>query len=121
MPERARRYFVPWTVTALTFGFVMQFAFYFSCDTPEIASIYSAFAQNAAMPALFLGMLFERDDTRGQSMTIAVCKCVGTLTPTIYGQLGGTNIYILLTGAVCFALDIAYIVALRARLREDGR
>lgn len=61
------------------------------------------------MSVLFLTMLFRREDTKAQSMTIAVCKCIGTLTPTIYGNLNGINIYIMLTGIICFALDLAYI------------
>ncbi len=46
-------------------------------------------------------------------MTIAVCKCIGTLTPTIYGTLEG-NWFILVTGIICFAFDVIYIFALSA-------
>lgn len=87
LPERGKPYFVPFSAMAVAFGFMMQFAFYFYCENAEIASIYSAFAQNAAMSVLFLTMLFQRKDTKAQSMTIAVCKWIGTLTPTIYGNL----------------------------------
>ena len=108
LPERGKKYFIPFSMMAVGFGFLMQFAFYFYCETPEIASIYSAFAQNAAMSVLLLTMLFGRKDTKAQSMTIAVCKCIGTLTPTIYGNLNGINIYIILTGIICFVLDLTY-------------
>lgn len=46
-------------------------------------------------------------------MTIAVCKCIGTLTPTIYGTLEG-NWFILVTGIICFVFDVIYILALTA-------
>lgn len=119
LPERGKPYFVPFSVMALGFGFVMQFAFYFYCENAEIASIYSAFAQNAAMSVCFLCMLFERKDLRAQSMTIAVCKWIGTLTPTIYGNLEGVNIYILLTGIVCCVLDLGYIYFLSKFRKEN--
>ena len=44
-------------------------------------------------------------------MTIAVCKCIGTLTPTIYGTLEG-NWFILVTGIICYVFDVIYIFAL---------
>ena len=46
-------------------------------------------------------------------MTIAVCKCIGTLTPTIYDTLEG-NWFILVTGIICFVFDVIYIFALSA-------
>ena len=117
MPERAKKYFVPYTLLALGFGFAMQFAFYFNCETVELASIYSAFAQNAAMSVLFLAQLFRREDTKAQSMSIAVAKWLGTLTPTIYGQINGNTVagFILLTGIVCCVFDVIYIVLLKIR------
>lgn len=117
MPERVKQYFIPYTLLALGFGFAMQFAFYFNCETVELASIYSAFAQNAAMSVLFLAQLFRREDTKAQSASIAVGKWLGTLTPTIYGQINGNPVagYILLTGIVCCVFDVIYIVLLKMR------
>lgn len=46
-------------------------------------------------------------------MTIAVCKCIGTLTPTIYGTPEG-NWFIPVTGIICFVFDVIYIFALTA-------
>lgn len=113
LPDKAKKYFIPYSAIAIVFGFVMQFAFYFYCETPEIASIYSAFAQNAAMSVLFLSMLFQRENTKAQTMTIAVCKWIGTLTPVIYGNLHGINSYILLTGIMCSVFDLTYIYFLQ--------
>lgn len=119
LPERGKKYFIPYSVMAVAFGVMMQLAFYFYCPTTTQASIYSAYAQNAAMSVLFLAMLFERNDTKAQSMTIAICKCIGTLAPTIYGQLNGLNIYVLLTGIICFVLDLAYIYFLAERKKQE--
>ncbi len=120
LPERAKKYFVPYTVLAVLFGFAMQFAFYFNCATVELASIYSAFLQNAAMSVMFIVMLFRRDDTKAQSMTIAAAKWLGTLTPTIYGQLNGNSAagFILITGIVCSVFDLIYIWLLKQRQSE---
>ena len=117
LPERAKKYFIPYTVLAVIFGFAMQFAFYFNCETVEIASIYSAFLQNAAMSVLFIVMLFRREDTKAQTLTIAICKWLGTLTPTIYGQINGNPVagFILITGIVCCVFDLIYIVLLKQR------
>ena len=113
LPDKAKRYFIPYSVLAVIFGFVVQLAFYFYCETPEIASIYSAFAQNAAMSVMFLSMIFQRDNTKAQTLMIAVCKWIGTLTPVIYGNLHGINIYILLTGIICSIFDLTYIYFLQ--------
>ena len=59
----------------------------------------------------------ERKSDKGQSMVIAVCKCIGTLTPTIYGTLE-ENWFILVTGMICFVFDVIYIGALKAVKRR---
>ena len=71
----------------------------------------AAYLQNVAMSLLYLSMLKQHRSDKGQSMTIAVCKCIGTLTPTIYGTLEG-NWFILVTGIICFVFDIIYILSL---------
>ncbi len=111
LPENARKYFVPYSLLALLVCMGMQFAFYFYCPTATEASIYSAFAQNVAMSVMFLAALFKRDSTKGFSLLGAICKCIGTLTPTIWGcvEVGGVQIYILITGSLCFLVDLIYI------------
>lgn len=111
LPDNAKRYFVPYTLLALAVGVSMQLAFYLNCGTATEASIYSAFAQNVAMSCMFLVQLFRRNSTQGFSLLGAVCKCVGTLTPTIWGcvEIGGIHPYIFITGMVCLAVDLAFI------------
>ncbi len=111
MPEKAKKYFIPYTVMALIVCFGMQLAFYLHCETATEASIYSAFAQNVTMSVLFLTALFQRGNSKGFSMLGAVCKCIGTLTPTIWGcvEVGGIHTYIFITGLLCLVLDLIYI------------
>ncbi len=123
LPERVKKFFVPFTILATAFGFAIQFAFYFNCETVVIASIYSAFLQNVVMSVLFIVMLFRREDTKAQTLRIAFCKWLGTLTPTIYGQINGTTVagFILITGILCSFFDIIYICLLWKRKKTDYR
>jgi len=43
------------------------------------AGTYAAFAQNLVMSVLFIAMLYRRRSLRGQSISIAICKLLGTL------------------------------------------
>lgn len=111
LPDNAKKYFVPYSVLALVVCIGMQLAFYLNCETATEASIYSAFAQNVAMSVMFLTALFQRNSTKGFSLLGAVCKCIGTLTPTIWGcvEIGGIHPYIFICGTLCFILDMIYI------------
>lgn len=119
--EEAKKYFIPFSILAFITCFAMQFAFYFQFDT-VLASQYSAFAQNAAMSILFLAMLFQRKDSEGQTLTMAVAKWIGTLVPTILGGfLESFNIYIIIMGAICFIFDGLYTILLWKQLKTDTK
>lgn len=79
---------------------------------------YSAYVQNVAMSVAYLYMLNRRRSSKGQTMTIAVCKCIGTLTPTIFGTMEG-NMFILVTGVICFVLDLLYIYFLHGVQKKE--
>ena len=104
-----KKYFIPWSILVLITCVLIQFAFYFEFHGISAAQ-YSAFAQNAAMSIMFVIMLMQREDTKGQNLTIATAKWIGTLAPTILmGFLHEINIYIILMGAICCFFDILYI------------
>ena len=109
--ETERRFFVPWSLLAFAACLVLQLLFFYWFGSVE-GEKYSAYLQNLAMSLLYLSMLKERKSDKGQSMTIAVCKCIGTLTPTIFGTIEG-NWFITVTGIICFVYDVIYIFALR--------
>ncbi len=112
-----KKLFVPWAVLALASCLVLQLLFIAEFGDVE-GEKYSAYLQNIIMSVCYLYMLADRKSSKGQTMTIAVCKCIGTLAPTIYGTIEG-NMFILVTGIVCFVFDVIYIVALRyVRQRE---
>ncbi len=105
--ELGKKWFIPWSVLVLVCCFALQILFMVEFGDIE-GEKYSAFLQNIAMSIAYLYMLNRRKSSKGQTMTIAICKCVGTLTPTIYGALEG-NLFILVTGVICFIFDVIYI------------
>lgn len=109
--ETEKKWFIPWTVIVLASCVALQVLFVVEFGDVQ-AEKYSAYIQNVAMSIAYLYMLNRRRSSKGQNMTIAVCKCIGTLTPTIYGTMEG-NIFIFVTGVICFVLDLLYIYFLR--------
>lgn len=115
----AKRWFIPWTLLVLVICFVLQILFIVEFGDVE-GEKYSAYLQNVAMSIAYLYMLNRRKSSKGQTMLIAVCKCIGTLTPTIYGAIEG-NVFIIVTGIICFVLDVLYIYFLRSvKQKERG-
>jgi len=75
----------------------------------DSGSGYAAFLQNLLMSGLFIAMFVARRGARGQTLTIAVSKWLGTLAPTIaFGALGH-NTFVLGVGLLCSVFDLAYI------------
>ena len=117
-PDALKKQFVLISAAVFAVCFAFQFAFYFQFDL-RAAALYSAFMQNALMSLLFIYMFFTRTDTRGQSLSIAVVKCIGTLILTIlYGYIEIINPYVLICGAVSFFADTCYFLLLFFRQKE---
>jgi hypothetical protein len=85
------------------------------------ASHYTAFLQNALMSGLFVQMVIARRGLRGQTLTIAVAKWLGTLAPSIlFGVIDGEH-FILGLGILCSVFDLVYIgFVLWFRNQPDG-
>lgn len=105
--EERRKWFIPWTVLVFASCLVIQILFIAEFGDVE-GEKYSAYLQNITMSVAYLYMLDRRESSKGQTMIIAVCKCIGTLTPTILGTMEG-NKFILVTGIICFIFDVLYI------------
>lgn len=105
--DTERKWQDPFGILVLAICIVIQFLFIYEFgDKP--AEIYSAYLQNIAMSVAYLYMLNRRRSDKGQTILIAICKCVGTLAPTFIGIIEG-NAFIVVTGAVCLVLDVLYI------------
>ena len=98
--------FIPWSVIALAVCFMVEYLFLYEFG-PKPGAKYSAFLQNLIMSFLFIDLLIRRGYTKELSMVVAVCKCIGTLAPTLL--FGADNNFILGVGLLCFVIDLIYI------------
>lgn len=101
--------FIPWSIIALLICFTVEYMFLVEFGVRPGAK-YSAFLQNLIMSFLFIDMLLRRNDIAGFSMTVAICKWIGTLAPTIL--FGMENSFILVVGLFCCLIDMIYIALL---------
>ncbi len=120
-------WFYTWGIFGLFTAFIVQFTFIHEFGL-LMGAVYSAFLQNLLMSILFIVMLAQRNSSEGQTLLIAVCKCIGTLAPSIFmGVLGiesllEPNRLVLVTGGLILFFDLAYIWLLsRAKIHEKAR
>jgi hypothetical protein len=100
--------FAAWALLAFGAAYAVQWLFLAKFG-PHDAARYAAFLQNALMPGLFVQMILARRGLRGQTLTIAIAKWIGTLAPTILiGVIQGSR-FILGLGILCSAFDLVYI------------
>jgi hypothetical protein len=74
---------------------------------------YSAFGQNLMMSVLFIAMLYQRRSLRGQSVGIALSKCIGTLLASgafyLYMPISHHSALLPFLYLATFFYDIVYI------------
>jgi hypothetical protein len=114
-PIVTRGMFIGWSVLVFGGSYVVQWLFLAEFGVRD-ASRYSAFLQNVLMSGLFIAMFVGRQGARGQSLTIAVAKWLGTLAPTILFGVIVRSGFILGLGVLCSIFDLVYI-ALLAKTR----
>ncbi len=103
-----RPLFAGWALLMLIMGFTVQLLFVAGFGWTA-APVYAAFLQNLLMSVLFIAMLVARGGTRGQTLTIAVAKWIGTLAPTLtFGVIHGSP-FVLGVGVLCSVFDLVYI------------
>ncbi len=119
-PEQLRKKFIPLSIAVFIICFGLQSAFYCQFDIRPAAQ-YSGFLQNVLTSLLFIHMFYTRSDTRGQSLSIAAAKGLGTLASVVLqGYVEMTNPYILICGAISLAADIYYIVLIAGARRRKA-
>lgn len=103
-----RRMFAAWGLLVFGAAYAVQWLFFAKFGAHDAAR-YTAFLQNALMSGLFVQMILARRGLRGQTLTIAVAKWLGTLAPTILiGLIQGSR-FILGLGILCSVFDLIYI------------
>jgi hypothetical protein len=117
------KYFIPWSVLIFLMAGIIQYAFlkefgitnsknfdlFKAFIEPDLGAWYSAFMQNLMMSVLFIQMLLLRKNDKGQNLTIAIAKWIGTLAPTILFGILLENNLVLILGIFCCVFDIIYI------------
>jgi len=72
---------LPISLSVFLMCFAIQYSF--NVEFADKGPWYSAFLQNLIMSVLYINMFVSRGSTKGQSLSIAISKWIGTLTPTI--------------------------------------
>jgi hypothetical protein len=107
-PFLTRRVFVTWAI--LVFGASCAVQWLFIAEFGVSGAVrYSAFLQTLLMSSLFIAMFFARRGLRGQTLTIAIAKWIGTLAATVLYGVVEFSPFILGLGIMCCVFDLAYI------------
>lgn len=118
-PGIDRRQFAWLVAGALVFSFVFHVAL--GWELADNEGIYGAMIINIYMSIAFIQLLRQRGSSVGQTMHVAVAKCVGTLGAgaMFFAWYPGRNLLTLCTLTI-FAIDLVYIRMLHRQLRADG-
>jgi hypothetical protein len=103
-----RPMFTTWGILLFGASYAVQWLFIAQFGVRAAAG-YSAFLQNLLMSGLFIAMLVARRGLRGQTLTIAIAKWLGTLAPTILFGVLHHSPFILGIGIMCSVFDLVYI------------
>jgi hypothetical protein len=109
--------FIVWGVLIFASSYAVQWLFIGEFGQMAGAR-YSAFLQNLLMSGLFIAMLVARRGIRGQTLTIAISKWIGTLAPTILIGVMGNMPFIIAIGIMCSVFDLVYIGLVWRALRH---
>jgi hypothetical protein len=115
-----RQMFALWGALVFGASYAVQWLFLAEFGERDAAR-YSAFLQNLLMSGLFIAMLMARRGLRGQTLTIAVAKWLGTLAPTILFGVLDSEPFIIGIGILCSVFDLVYIgLVLRLKGHPDA-
>lgn len=113
---KSKKTFVLWSLLFILCAGAWQLFYSKSYDTWLVDT---AFNQTFMMSTMFIYMHWVRRSSKGQSMLIAIAKCIGTLGPTLQGYVTMHDSFMAGIGTVCFILDIAYIILLYRTIRAE--
>lgn len=107
-PDLTKRALYVWAVVIFVASGLVQMLFIDEFGS-TVAVQYSAFLQTIVMSSLFIAMFYGRRGLRGQNLTIAIGKWIGTAAATIVYGVVQPSRFIFGMGVVCFVLDVIYI------------
>ena len=134
LPGFGKKMFVPYILFILFISF--QAVWFISIELEDHQGAYAAYQQNIFISSLYIPMLMRKGNTDGQSMIIAICKCLGTLAPDVLGGIVlirsyhvpvqqflymETMPYMKLLIGSCLMFDIIYIISLYKTFKKEGK
>ncbi len=121
----SKKIFILWSIVVIFVSYLLQYFFVAEFGLVKGGS-YSAFLQNLIMSIMFIAMYIQRRGNQGQSLTIAISKFIGTVTPTILVGIvglpafGKPNLFILIIGILIAVFDLIYISLLLANKQNKN-
>ncbi|MCP4137688.1 MAG: hypothetical protein GY754_42365 [bacterium] len=112
--------FIVFTIISLITGYLGVLLINYHLK--DFFGAYVAFGQNLMMSILFVSMLHHRQSIRGQSIYIAIFKCLGTLTASLAFGLYrpfDTPVMVYFYVAI-FVFDVIYIGMLYGQFKKEG-
>jgi hypothetical protein len=134
LPGFGKKMFIPYVALILFISF--QAVWFISIELEDHQGAYAAYQQNIFISSLYIPMLLRRGNTDGQSMVIAISKCLGTLAPDVMGAvvllkayhvpwqkfvLMETMPYMKLLIGSCLLFDIVYMITLYRAFKKEGK
>ncbi|WP_394828955.1 hypothetical protein [Pendulispora albinea] len=116
------KWMVPWTLAAIATGFSVQHFSnlqFFDDQAHNMVENYCAFFINLIMSVAFVDMLARRRNTEGQSMIVAVGKCLGSLAAGIMNYTETHHALVVVLSIATLLFDVIYIVMLHGALRTE--
>ena len=118
-PNLPRHFFYPAFILALVLSALTIILM--SYEFNEFIGIYAAFAQNLLMSGLFITMLLKRNNSKGQSVYIALFKLIGTLFPSILFYHYFPHSYLLMMLYIAILIyDFIYLWLLHYKIKLAG-
>jgi hypothetical protein len=111
-------------IAMLLFAFATCFGLVFSItrEFNDWQGAYAAFGQNLMMSVLFIIMLFNRKDLRGQSIFIALFKLLGTAISSLafylYQPISQGSFVLPFLFISIFVYDLIYVILIYQKSRE---
>lgn len=121
-PALSNKQFYTLFLLALVTGFGMVLSI--THEFNDWQGVYSAFVDDFMMSILFIVMLFQRNDLRGQSIYIAIFKTLGTglfsLAYYLYEPIAQGSILLPFLFISIFVYDLIYTGMIYQKYRELG-
>jgi hypothetical protein len=120
-PDLSKRVF--YTVVSLTLITSFCTVLFITVDFHD-AGTYAAFGQNLMMSVLFIVMLYRRRSLRGQSISIAACKLLGTALASLafylYSPLSHRSVLLPFLYLAILFYDVIYVGLVYIQQRSDN-